>query len=126
MSTGQQIVRSFLAGDAAAVASGLAPDATLHSPVTDHHGRDRVAQVLTALAQVMTEARPTRVLDGPSQTAAFFTASIQDRRADGVLLVLAAPDAPATDLTLMVRPLKTLQLGIEQMKQILWPTQPSL
>jgi len=36
-----------------------------------------------------------------------------------VLLVRAAPGAPATELTLMLRPLQTLLAGIERMKVLL-------
>lgn len=118
-STGHRIVRAFLAGDTAAVVDRLAPDATFHSPVTDYRGRDRIAKVLQALPQVVTGLRLTRRLDGPGETAAFFTADVRDDQVEGMLLVLAAPGAPATDLTLMIRPLETLLLGIEQMKQIL-------
>jgi hypothetical protein len=120
--SGPAIVEAFAAGDSAAMTRLLAPDATFHSPVTDYHGRERVAQVLAALVQVLTDVRLTSVLDGVAGTAAFFTATGDGRRADGVLHVLAAPDvpdAPVTELTLMIRPLKTLHAGIERMKVLL-------
>jgi hypothetical protein len=116
---GPAIVEAFAAADSARMIELLAPDATFHSPVTDYHGRERVARVLSALVQVITEARVTRVLDGPDGTAAFFTAAGDGRPADGVLHVLAGPDAPATELTLMLRPLRTLHAGIERMKALL-------
>jgi SnoaL-like domain len=113
---GRQIVRAFAAGDAAAMTELLGLDATFHSPVTDYHGRERVAEVLGALVQVITDVRVTRVLDGPEETSAFFEASLDGRAADGVLLVLAAP---AGELTLMIRPLRSLLAGIERMKVLL-------
>jgi len=114
--TRQQIVQAFAGGDAAAMTELLAPDATFHTPVTDYHGRERVAEVLAALVQVVTDVRVTRMLDGAHETAAFFEASGDGRRAEGVLLVVGAADAPAAELTLMLRPLKTLLAGIERMK----------
>jgi hypothetical protein len=116
---GPAIVEAFVAGDSATMARLLAPDATFHSPVTDYHGRERVAQVLSALVQVVTDVRVTSVLDGPEGAAAFFTAAGDGRAADGVLHVLAVPDGPVTELTLMIRPLATLHAGIERMKVLL-------
>ena len=119
VSTRQQIVQAFAAGDAAAMTELLASDATFHSPVADYPGRERVAEVLAALVQVITDVRVTRALDGAEETAAFFEASGDGRRAEGVLLVVGAPDAPTTELTLMIRPLKTLLAGVERMKVLL-------
>jgi SnoaL-like domain len=116
---GSAIVEAFVAGDAAAMTRLLAPDATFHSPVTDYHGRERVAEVLSALVEVVTDVRVTSVLEGPEGTAALFSAAGDGRPADGVLHVLAAPGAPVTELTLMIRPLVTLHAGIERMKVLL-------
>jgi SnoaL-like domain len=119
MTTGRRIVDAFMDGDSATIADLLAPEATFHSPVTDYRGSRRVAKVLAALSRVVTDARPTRILDGPRETAAFFTASAEGRQAEGVLLVLADGDGLATDLTLMIRPLEALLGGVERMKEIL-------
>jgi hypothetical protein len=116
---GPAIVEAFVAGDAAAMTALLAGDATFHSPVTDYRGRERVAEVLAALVQVVTGVRLTRVLEGADGTAGFFTASADGRVADGVLLVVGAPGGPASDVTLMVRPLSSLLSGIERMKALL-------
>jgi SnoaL-like domain len=117
--SGQAIVQAFRAGDAPAMMASLAPDATFRSPVTDYRGRERIAEVLDALVQVVTDVRVTRTLEGEEATAAFFDAAGDGRRAEGVLLVRAAPGAPATELTLMLRPLATLLAGIERMKVLL-------
>jgi SnoaL-like domain len=116
---GSAIVEAFVAGDSSRMIGLLAPDATFHSPVTDYHGRERVARVLSALVEVVTDVRVTTVLDGPEGTAAFFTAAGDGRPADGVLHVVAAPGAPAAELTLMLRPLRTLHARIARMKVLL-------
>jgi ketosteroid isomerase-like protein len=112
-------VEAFVAGDAATMTALLARDATFHSPVTDYRGRGRVGEVLAALLEVVTEVRLTRLFEGADGTAGFFTASADGRGAEGVLLVVAAPDGPASDVTLMVRPLSSLLSGIERMKALL-------
>jgi hypothetical protein len=118
-STGRRVVAAFLGGDAAAVAELLAPEAAFHSPVTDYHGRERVREVLSAVAQVVTDATASSVLDAPGQTVAFFSAKTQGRHCEGVLRVVVGPDGDVTDVTLMIRPLKSLLLGIERMKSLL-------
>jgi hypothetical protein len=97
----------------------LTDNATFHSPVTDYRGRERVGEVLGALAQVVAGARLTRRFDGAPATAAFFTATLDGRPADGALLVVATPDGQVGELTLLVRPLRSLLAGIEQMKVLL-------
>jgi SnoaL-like domain len=119
MTTGRAVVAAFAAGDAAAVVGRLARDVTFHSPVTDYQGRERVAEVLAAVVRVLRELGLKQVWEGPNQTAAFFTARVDGRDADGVLLVVAPADRPATELTLMLRPLATLVAGIEVMKVLL-------
>ena len=114
--TGRAVVEAFASGDAQALVARLAPDVVFHSPVRDYHGRERVARVLSALVQVVSDIRLTRVVDGSEDTAAFFVARGD---ADGVLLVLAEHDRPAGELTLMLRPLEALLAGIEQMKVLL-------
>jgi hypothetical protein len=93
----------------------LAADATFHSAVTDYRGQERVARVLDALVEVVTDVRVTRLLESAQGIAASFAAGGDGRQADAVLLALAAADAPATELTLMLRPPRTLRVGIEQM-----------
>ena len=115
--TGRAVVEAFAAGDAEALVRRLAPAVVFHSPVTDYHGRERVAKVLAAVVQVVSEVRITSVFGDAAETAAFFVAG--PGRADGVLLVIAADDRPATELTLMLRPLDALLAGIEQMKALL-------
>jgi hypothetical protein len=116
---GPAIVEAFIAGDAAAMTALLAPHATFHSPVTDYRGREPVGEVLAALAEVVTEVRLTRLLEGADATAGFFSALVDGRGAEGVLLVVGAVGGPASDVTLMVRPLSSLLSGIERMKALL-------
>jgi hypothetical protein len=111
--TPRGVVDAFLAGDAAALRELLPPDATFHSPVADYAGRERAGAVLAAVTQVIGGAQATSVLDAAGEAVAFFTAEIDGHRIDGVFR------AAGSDITLMIRPLKTLLIGVERMKQIL-------
>ena len=117
--TGRRLAEAFVAGDTAAVLGLLADDATFHSPVADYAGRERFAPVLGALAEVIAGGAITSVVDGEGQTVAFFAGEVEGRAADGVLRVVAPPGGPATELTLMVRPLASLLAGVERMKALL-------
>ena len=108
----RRIVDAFVAGDAAGLVDALEPGVTFHSPVADYVGRERAAPVLRAVLQVVRSIRATSVLEGPGETVAFFTAELEGRRADGVLRVAGG------DVTLMVRPLRSLLAGIERMKEL--------
>ena len=119
MTTGRAVVEAFVSGDAAAVVGALAADATFHSPVADYQGRGQFAPVLQALATVVTDATVTAVHEAPGETVAFVAATIEGRRADGVLRVVADGDGPATALTLMIRPLSTLLAGVKAMERAL-------
>jgi hypothetical protein len=119
MTTGQRIVQAFEAGDHAAIVARLAPDATFHSPVTHYDGRERIAPVLAAATQVVTIPFVTGFFETPGETVAFFTATIEGRPAQGVLRIAADADAPATGLTLWIRPLKALLTAIERMRELL-------
>jgi len=116
---GGAMVEAFLAGDAVAMIELLSADATLHSPVTDYRGRERVAEVLEALVQVLADARASVQFEARDTTAAFFTATLDGRRGEGALLVVAGPDGSVCGLTLMVRPLRSLLAAVERMKALL-------
>jgi hypothetical protein len=109
MTDGRRIAEAFLDDPRAAVAL-LAPDATFHSPVADYEGRERLVPLFEAISHVVGEARATHVLSDDEQTAAFFTATAQDRSIDGVLRVIGD-----RDVTLMVRPLSALLPAVEEM-----------
>jgi hypothetical protein len=113
------MVALFLAGDAAGIAELLAADATFRSPVTEYRGRERVGEGLAAVLQVVDDRRLTRLLEAPGATAAAFNATVDGRVGDGLLLVVGGSDGGACEITLMVRPLRSLLAGIERMKALL-------
>ena len=112
MTAGRRLADALLAGDAPTATALLAEDAVFHSPVADYPGRERIAPVFAAIPHVVTDARPTRVLEDGDVTATFFTATAADRQIDGVLRVV-----DTRDITLMIRPLSALLPAVEEMKR---------
>ena len=108
----RQVVDAFLAGDVAKVVALLGPEARFHSPGRTYEGAQAGA-VLDAVVQVVTERELTTLHEAPGETVAFFTGVIGGRPGEGVLRVRGS------ELTLMVRPLKALLLGIEEMERLL-------
>jgi hypothetical protein len=117
--TGRSIVQAFLDGDAVTLQTALASDGTFHSPVADYTGPGEFGPVFEALVTVVGDARLVSEIEEPGQTVAFFTATIAGRPADAVVRVIADGDAPATDVTLMIRPLETLIGAVKAMQQAL-------
>jgi hypothetical protein len=111
--------RAFIAGDAAAMAGLLAPDATFRSPVMDYDGARRATTVLATVVRVVGERRATSVLGDGRETAAFFAAEVDGRDLEGVLHVVAAPGGAVARVTLLVRPLDVLHTAIERMRAAL-------
>lgn len=113
-----ELIDAFLAGDTDRAVAQLADDATFHSPVADYAGRRRVAKVWAAVAQVVTDACASSVLVDGDRAVAVFTATAAGRPIDGVLHVSGAP---ASDVTLLVRPLSALLPAVERMRALLEP-----
>jgi hypothetical protein len=110
------LVDAFLAGDVAAAAAHLAPDATFHSPVADYDGRERIAALWATVAQILEDPQPTGLVEGEGEAVAFFTGTFDGRPGDGMLRVVGEP---ARDVTLMVRPLETLIAAVKEMGRLL-------
>jgi hypothetical protein len=102
---------AFLGGDMATVRGLLAPDVTFHSPLTDYHGRERVAEVLGMVVQVLGPGEIEAVLEGDGETATFFTAQVGDGTLEGVVRTRGS-----NDITLMARPLAVLLPAVEQLR----------
>jgi quercetin dioxygenase-like cupin family protein len=124
-SAGRRLTDAFLARDAAGMVAELAPDAVFHSPVADYEGHDRIGAVLAAVTQVVAAPRTSNVIEDPGQTLLTFTAELEGRAGDGMLLATGDHEAPITELTLMVRPLATLLDAVDRMKVLLGAAAPA-
>jgi hypothetical protein len=118
---GHQLVDAFSRGDAGAARAALAPEAAFHSPVADYRGNDEIAPVLEALLRVLRVTANVATHRNDTETVWFFRGEVEGEEADGVLRVVAAPGARATDVTLMIRPLDALLKGLKAMERALRP-----
>jgi quercetin dioxygenase-like cupin family protein len=81
--------------------------------------------VFSAITQVVVEPRPSHLIEDPSEAMLAFTAELEGRAGDGVLLATGEPDHAISELTLTVRPLATLLDAVDRMKVLLNATAPT-
>lgn len=104
-------------GDRAALARELAPCVRFHSPVADYEGLSDVAHLLWLIAAVLDDVRPTRELTEPGGVTTFISAEVNAQALDGVLDEHMDESGRVAEATLLLRPLVTLQVAIEAMRE---------
>ena len=94
-------------GDHAALVEALAPDVVFCSPIVfkPYQGRDAVAPILAAVAEVFEQFRYVDQLEGEGSAALIFKARAGDRELDGLDHLRFGEDGLVSELTVMVRPL---------------------
>lgn len=101
-------------GDPSGLADLVAADATFHSPVvhTPQRGKDLTVGYLTAAFHVLVPNgfRYVREIVGPRDAALEFTAEIDGIHVNGVDLIHWNAEGLIDDFTVMVRPLKAVNL----------------
>lgn len=101
----------------------LAEDAVFHSPIvfTPQQGRDRVALYLTGAMHVI--ANPTfryvREISDDVNAVLEFETDIDDIRVNGVDLITWNDRGLITDFTVMLRPLKAINVVHHRMAELL-------
>jgi hypothetical protein len=97
----------------------LADDVTFNSPVTTYYGRDDVVHLLTIISGIVEDYTVERELSGADEAVAFVSGRIAGAAVDGVIDRRFNEAGEIVELTLMLRPLKTLMTGVELMAQAL-------
>lgn len=96
-------------------------DVVLHSPIAHrpYHGRDTVAGIITAVAQVFENFRYQQqfsgVPTGSGNHALVFTATVGELNIQGCDFLHSRPDGLIDEITVMLRPLKAVTLFAEKM-----------
>lgn len=102
--------------DGPALEELLTESVRFHSPVADYEGRADVAHLLSLIAGVLSDVRPTRELTDEAGTTTFITGHVQDHAFDGVLDERLDEQGRVADATLMLRPLVVLRVAIDAMR----------
>jgi hypothetical protein len=107
--TGKAFRAALEHGDHEKASQLLAPDVTFHSPIVHrtYSGRDEVAVILAAVAQVFEGFRYTAEYasdDAGGGAVLAFAARVGDRDLEGVDIVRFGTDGQIVEFTVMVRP----------------------
>jgi hypothetical protein len=101
--------------DHEALGALVADDVVFHSPTTTYRGRDQVVQLLALIGKVLDDVRAT----GEVETVTFIEGRLGDDELNGVLVEITDDDGRITEITLLLRPLATLQLAVRQLARAL-------
>jgi SnoaL-like domain len=106
------------AADHAALMESLAPDVVFRSPIVfkPYNGRDAVAPILAAVAQVFEDFRYVDHLEGEGSATLLFKARVGDRELDGLDYLRFGEHGLVSELTVMVRPLSAALALAETMR----------
>lgn len=107
------------AGDMDAAVALLADDVEFHSPVvhSPYRGRDAVAPILHAVAQVFEDFRYVAEVAGGEDHVLVFRAHVGDKQLEGIDLLHHDASGAIERLTVMIRPLSALQAVAAAMRE---------
>ncbi|CAA9293439.1 MAG: hypothetical protein AVDCRST_MAG54-4647 [uncultured Actinomycetospora sp.] len=107
------------AGDMDAAVALLADDVEFHSPVvhSPYRGRDAVAPILHAVAQVFEDFRYVAEVAGGEDHVLVFRAHVGDKQLEGIDLLHHDARGAIERLTVMIRPLSALQAVAAAMRE---------
>ena len=97
--------------DREALAALVADDVVFYSPATTYRGRDQVVDVLALIGSVLEEVTATRQVE----TVTFINGHSEGEHLDGVLVEVTDADGRIAEITLLLRPLATLQMAIRRL-----------
>lgn len=109
-----RLLEAIAAGDREALAELLAEDVVFHSPVQTYRGRDQVVLLLATIGTVVDDIEATREINGVT----FFSAEVGEHPLDG-MLDERRDDVHITEITLMLRPLASLQAAVARLTRVL-------
>ncbi|MGA9748391.1 MAG: hypothetical protein WBQ50_13115 [Nocardioides sp.] len=113
------IVALLQARDRQALADSVSDSVRFHSPVADYEGRRDVTHLLSLIADVLADLRPTRELRTPTSYTTFVEASVNGRPIQGVLDEHHDASGRVVEATLMLRPLGALRTAVAAMAEAL-------
>jgi hypothetical protein len=101
--------------DREALGAMVADDVVFNSPVTTYRGRDQVVHLLALIGGVLDDVTATRKVE----TVTFVEGHMDGEELDGVLVEIRDGDGRIAEITLLLRPLATLQAAVRRMARAL-------
>ena len=114
-STDSRLLDAISAGDRGALVAMLADEVVFHSPVQTYRGRDQVVHLLITISGVLEHVEVKRRVNGVT----FFAAQVEEHPVDGVLDEHTDDQGRIAEITLMLRPLASLQAAVARMARAL-------
>ena len=103
-------------GDREALAGMLADDVVFNSPATVYSGRDQVVDLLVLIGKVLDDGLAAT---GQVETVTFVKGHLDGDELDGVLVEITDDEGRIAELTLLLRPLATLQTAVRHLARAL-------
>ena len=103
-------------GDREALAGMLADDVVFNSPATVYRGRDQVVDLLVLIGKVLDDGLTAT---GQVETVAFVKGHLDGEELNGVLVEITDDGGRITEITLLLRPLATLQTAVLRLARAL-------
>jgi len=101
--------------DRAALAAMVADEVVFNSPVTTYRGREQVVDLLAIIGSVLDDVEAT----GAVETVTFVKGHMDGEELDGVLVEMRDDDGRIAEITLLLRPLATLQAAVRRIARAL-------
>ena len=101
--------------DRGALDAMVADDVVFNGPVTTYSGRDQVVHLLALIGTVLDDITPT----GEVETVTFVKAQLDGEDIDGVLVEIRDDNDRIAEITLLMRPLATVQAAVRRMARAL-------
>jgi ketosteroid isomerase-like protein len=101
--------------DREALAGMVADDVVFNSPATTYRGRDQVVDMLVLIAKVLDDLTATREVE----TVTFVKGHMEGEELNGVLVEIRDDDGRIAEITLLLRPLATLEAAVRGMARAL-------
>ncbi len=113
------LVEALICQDRASLERVLDTHVAFHSPVRTYRERDQVVHLLILIGGLLDSTSVLREVWAGDETVTVLAGRVGEEAIEGALDERRAPDGRVTEVTLMLRPLKTLLVAVERMSAAL-------
>jgi SnoaL-like domain len=110
-----RLLQAIQERDREALGALVADDVVFYSPATIYRGREQVVDLLALIGKVLDDVTATREVE----TVTFIRGRLGDDELNGVLVEITDDDGRIAEITVLLRPLATLQRAVRQLARVL-------